>query len=136
MSGLKIGNQDVVHLRFSYPEPKPEGDALWSWYKYASDAGGYFVRGLWFAPCYNNGWIYWWPWDLGVTGGALKDVNNGAHYWGYIQDGYNKNITKGMNTKFPSNGWPDGSWRIAVAFFSNPHNEDMKELYENILKMF
>ena len=62
MSGLKIGNQDINHLRFSYPEPKPEGDALWSWYKYAPDAGGYFVRGLWFAPCYNNGWIYWWPW--------------------------------------------------------------------------
>lgn len=87
MSGLKIGNQDAVHLRFSYPKPKPEGDALWSWYKYASDAGGYYVRGLWFAPCYNNDWIYWWPWDLGVTGGALKDLNNGAHYWGYIQDG-------------------------------------------------
>ena len=104
MSGLKIGNQDVVHLRFSYPEPKPEGDALWSWYKYASDAGGYFVRGLWFAPCYNNGWIYWWPWDLGVTGGALKDVNNGAHYWGYIQDGRNKNITKGMTKNFAANG--------------------------------
>jgi hypothetical protein len=46
MSGLKIGNQDAVHLRFSYPEPKPEGDALWSWYKYAPDAGGYYVRGL------------------------------------------------------------------------------------------
>lgn len=44
MNGLKIGNQDVVHLRFSYPEP--EGDALWSWYKYASDAGGYYVYGL------------------------------------------------------------------------------------------
>lgn len=122
MSGLKIGNQDVVHLRFSYPEPKPEGDALWSWYKYASDAGGYYVRGLWFAPCYNNGWIYWWPWDLGVTGGALKDVNNGAHYWGYIQDGRNKNITKGMTKNFAANGWKNNPWDEAITLWGNESN--------------
>lgn len=122
MSGLKIGNHDVVHLRFSYPEPKPEGDALWSWYKYASDAGGYFVRGLWFAPCYNNGWIYWWPWDLGVTGGALKDVNNGAHYWGYIQDGRNKNITKGMTKNFAANGWKNEPWDEAITLWGNESN--------------
>lgn len=122
MSGLKIGNQDVVHLRFSYPEPKPEGDALWSWYKYASDAGGYFVRGLWFAPCYNNGWIYWWPWDLGVTSGALKDLNNGAHYWGYIQDGRNKNITKGMTKNFAANGWKNEPWDEAITLWGNESN--------------
>ena len=122
MSGLKIGNQDVVHLRFSYPEPKPEGDALWSWYKYASDAGGYFVRGLWFAPCYNNSWIYWWPWDLGVTGGALKDVNNGARYWGYIQDGRNKNITKGMTKNFAANGWKNEPWDEAITLWGNESN--------------
>ena len=122
MSGLKIGNQDINHLRFSYPEPKPEGDALWSWYKYASDAGGYFVRGLWFAPCYNNGWIYWWPWDLGVTGGALKDVNNGAHYWGYIQDGRNKNITKGMTKNFAANGWKNEPWDEAITLWGNESN--------------
>ena len=122
MSGLKIGNQDVVHLRLSYPEPKPEGDALWSWYKYASDAGGYFVRGLWFAPCYNNGWIYWWPWDLGVTGGALKDVNDGAHRWGYIQDGRNKNITKGMTKNFAANGWKNEPWDEAITLWGNESN--------------
>ena len=122
MSGLKIGNHDVVHLRFSYPEPKPEGDALWSWYKYASDAGGYYVHGLWFAPCYNNGWIYWWPWDLGVTGGALKDVNNGAHYWGYIQDGRNKNITKGMTKNFAANGWKNEPWDEAITLWGNESN--------------
>ena len=122
MSGLKIGNQDVVHLRFSYPEPKPEGDALWSWYKYAPDAGGYYVRGLWFAPCYNNGWIYWWPWDLGVTGGALKDLNNGAHYWGYIQDGRNKNITKGMTKNFAANGWKNQPWDEAITLWGNDSN--------------
>ncbi len=122
MSGLKIGNQDIVHLRFSYPEPKPEGDALWSWYKYASDAGGYYVRGLWFAPCYNNGWIYWWPWDLGVTGGALKDVNNGARYWGYIQDGRNKNITKGMAKNFAANGWKNEPWDEAITLWGNESN--------------
>lgn len=114
---IHIGDNSINKLLFASPTTGKHGDALWSYYKYANDAGGYYVHGLWLAPC--STYMYWWPWDLGVSSGALKDVNNGAHYWGYIQDGYNKNITKGMNTKFPSNGWPDGSWRIAVAFFSN-----------------
>ena len=114
---IHIGDNSVNKLLFASPTTGKHGDALWSYYKYANDAGGYYVHGLWLAPC--STYMYWWPWDLGVPSGALKDVNNGAHYWGYVQDGYNKNITKGMNTNFPSNGWPDGSWRIAVAFFSN-----------------
>ena len=114
---IHIGDNSVNKLLFASPITGKHGDALWSYYKFANDAGGYYVHGLWIAPC--STYMYWWPWDLGVTSGALKDVNDGAHCWGYIQDGYNKNITKGMNTKFPSNGWPDGSWRIAVAFFSN-----------------
>ena len=114
---IHIGDNSVNKLFFASPITGKHGDALWSYYKYSNDAGGYYVHGLWLAPC--STYMYWWPWDLGVPNGALKDVNDGAHRWGYIQDGYNKNITKGMNTKFPSNGWPDGSWRIAVAFFSN-----------------
>ena len=114
---IHIGDNSVNKLLFASPITGKHGDALWSYYKFANDAGGYYVHGLWLAPC--STYMYWWPWDLGVPGGALKDVNDGAHCWGYIQDGYNKNITKGMNTKFPSNGWPDGSWKIAVAFFSN-----------------
>ena len=114
---IHIGDNSVNKLFFASPITGKHGDALWSYYKYSNDAGGYYVHGLWLAPC--STYMYWWPWDLGVPNGALKDVNDGAHRWGYIQDGYNKNITKGMNTKFPSNGWSDGSWRIAVAFFSN-----------------
>ena len=114
---IHIGDNSVDKLLFASPITGKHGDALWSYYKFANDAGGYYVHGLWLAPC--STYMYWWPWDLGVTSGALKDVNDGAYRWGYVQDGYNKNITKGMNTKFPSNGWPDGSWRIAVAFFSN-----------------
>lgn len=116
-NNIHIGDNSVNKLLFASPITGKHGDALWSYYKYSNDAGGYYVHGLWLAPC--STYMYWWPWDLGITDGGLKDVNGGAHYWGYIQDGYNKNITKGMNTKFPSNGWPDGSWRIAVAFFSN-----------------
>ena len=114
---IHIGDNSVNKLLFASPITGKHGDALWSYYKYSNDAGGYYVHGLWLAPC--STYMYWWPWDLGVPSGALKDVNDGAHRWGYIQDGYNKNITKGMNTKFPANGWVDGSWRIAVAFFSN-----------------
>lgn len=117
INNIHIGDNSVNKLLFASPITGKHGDALWSYYKFANDAGGYYVHGLWLAPC--STYMYWWPWDLGVPNGALKDVNDGAQRWGYIQDGYNKNITKGMNTKFPSNGWPDGSWRIAVAFFSN-----------------
>lgn len=117
VNNIHIGDNSVNKLLFASPTTGKHGDALWSYFKYANDAGGYYVHGLWLAPC--NTYMYWWPWDLGIPSGALKDVNDGAYRWGYIQDGYNKNITKGMNTKFPANGWPDGSWRIAVAFFSN-----------------
>ena len=118
---IHIGDNSVNKLLFASPITGKHGDALWSYYKYSNDAGGYYVHGLWLTIINgaNGNAPYAWPWDLGVPSGALKDVNDGAHRWGYIQDGYNKNITKGMNTKFPSNGWPDGSWRIAVAFFSN-----------------
>ncbi len=116
-NNIHIGDNSVNKLLFASPITGKHGDALWSYYKFANDAGGYYVHGLWLAPC--STYMYWWPWDLGIVDGGLKDVNDGAHRWGYVQDGYNKNITKGMNTKFPSNGWPDGSWRIAVAFFSN-----------------
>lgn len=117
---IHIGDNSVNKLLFASPITGKHGDALWSYYKFANDAGGYYVHGLWLAPCSGTGANpYPWPWDLGVTGGALKDVNDGAYKWGYIQDGYNKNITKGMNTKFPSNGWPDGSWRIAIMIYSN-----------------
>lgn len=115
---IHIGANSVNKLLFASSTTGKHGDALWSYYKFANDGGGYYVHGLWLAPCRNT-YIYWWPWDLGVTGGALKDVNNGAHYWGYIQDGYNKNITKGMNTNFPANGWANDSWRIAVTIYSN-----------------
>lgn len=119
---LKLGAQDVSHLRLSYPEPKQEGDALWSWYKYANDAGGYYVRGLWFAPYYNNGWIYWWPWDLGVPGGALKDGGLGWNRWGYIKDNRNLNITKGMTKNFAANGWTKELWGEAITLWGNESN--------------
>lgn len=119
---IHIGDNSVDKLLFASPTTGKHGDALWSYYKFANDAGGYYVHGLWLAPIYNTT-RYPWPWDLGVTGGALKDVNDGARYWGYIQDGYNKNITKGMNTKFPANGFTDNSWAIALTLYSNTSKE-------------
>lgn len=115
---IHIGDNSINKLLFASPTTGKHGDALWSYYKYANDGGGYYVHGLWLAPCRNTN-IYWWPWDLGIPSGALKDVNDGAHRWGYIQDGYNKNITKGMNTNFPTNGWANDSWRIALTIYSN-----------------
>lgn len=119
---IHIGDNSVNKLLFASPITGKHGDALWSYYKYANDAGGYYVHGLWLAPQHSNN-RYLWPWDLGVTGGALKDVNDGARYWGYVQDGYNKNITKGMNTKFPANGWTTDEWKIGVAIYSNTSQE-------------
>ena len=121
---IHIGDNSVNKLLFDSPITGKHGDALWSYYKFVNDAGGYYVHGLWLAPCSGVGASpYPWPWDLGVPGGALKDVNDGAHRWGYIQDGYNKNITKGMNTKFPANGFTDNSWAIALTLYSNTSKE-------------
>lgn len=114
---IRVGDNSVNKLLLASPTTGKHGDALWSYFKYANDDGGYYVHGLWLAP--HNTYVYWWPWDLGVPSGALKDVNNGAHYWGYIQDGYNKNITKGMNTKFPANGWTNDGWKVALTIYSN-----------------
>ena len=117
---IHIGDNSVNKLLFASPATGKHGDALWSYFKFANDGGGYYVHGLWLAPESGNGANpYPWPWDLGVPSGALKDVNDGAHRWGYIQDGYNKNITKGMNIKFPSNGWKDGKLRLAIMIYSN-----------------
>lgn len=121
-NNIHIGDNSVDKLLFASPITGKHGDALWSYYKFSNDAGGYYVHGLWLAPIYNTT-RYLWPWDLGVTGGALKDVNDGARYWGYVQDGYNKNITKGMNTKFPANGFTDNSWAIALTLYSNTSKE-------------
>ena len=121
---IHIGDNSVNKLLFASPITGKHGDALWSYYKFVNDAGGYYVHGLWLAPCSGVGASpYPWPWDLGVPGGALKDVNDGAHRWGYVQDGYNKNITKGMNTKFPANGFTDNSWAIALTLYSNTSKE-------------
>lgn len=115
---IHIGNNSVNKLLFASPITGKHGDALWSYYKFAKDAGGYYVHGLWLTIVNRTSGnsSYPWPWDLGVTGGALKDVNDGAHYWGYVQDGYNKNITKGMNTNFPLNGWNEKDIRIGLTF--------------------
>lgn len=121
---IHIGDNSVDKLLHASPTTGKHGDALWSYFKFANDAGGYYVHGLWLAPEKGTGGSpYPWPWDLGIPGGALKDVNDGATRWGYIQDGYNKNITKGMNTKFPLNGWTDGNLRLAIMIYSNTTKE-------------
>lgn len=125
---IHIGDNSVNKLLFASPITGKHGDALWSYYKFANDAGGYYVHGLWLAPI--NGGAgnapYAWPWDLGVPSGALKDVNDGAHRWGYVQDGYNKNITKGMNINFPLNGWRESNIRIGLHFYrNNPQSIDL-----------
>lgn len=121
-NNIHIGDNSVDKLLFASPITGKHGDALWSYFKHSNKAGGYYVHGLWLAPIYNST-RYPWPWDLGVTDGALKDVNDGAHRWGYIQDGYNKNITKGINTKFPANDLTDNSWAIALTLYSNTSKE-------------
>lgn len=119
-NNIHIGDNSADKLLFASPITGKHGDALWSYYKFANDGEGYYVHGLWLAPESGTGGSpYRWPWDLGVTGGALKDVNDGANRWGYIQDGYNKNITKGMNTNFPLNSWQDGRLRITIMIYSN-----------------
>lgn len=125
---IHIGDNSVDKLLFASPITGKHGDALWSYYKFANDAGGYYVHGLWLTIINgaSGNAPYAWPWDLGVPGGALKDVNDGAHRWGYVQDGYNKNITKGMNINFPLNGWSESNIRIGLHFYRNkPQSIDL-----------
>lgn len=125
---IHIGDNSVNKLLFASPTTGKHGDALWSYYKFANDAGGYYVHGLWLTIINgaSGNAPYAWPWDLGVPDGALKDVNDGAHRWGYVQDGYNKNITKGMNINFPLNGWSESNIRIGLHFYRNkPQSMDL-----------
>lgn len=127
-NNIHIGDNSVDKLLFASPITGKHGDALWSYYKYSNDAGGYYVHGLWLTIINraSDNAPYAWPWDLGVTDGALKDVSDGARYWGYIQDGYNKNITKGMNINFPLNGWSESNIRIGLHFYRNkPQSIDL-----------
>lgn len=105
VQNIKIGadNPDAILFNQYTPEEKT---ATIDWVKYSSDGGGYYVRGIWIAPTMTAEYLnYWWPWDLSVTNGALKDTNSGARYWGYVQDGTHKNLTSGINTSFPTNGY-------------------------------
>lgn len=125
---IHIGDNSVNKLLFASPITWKHGDALWSYYKFANDAGGYYVHGLWLTIINgaNGNAPYAWPWDLGVPSGALKDVNDGANRWGYVQDGYNKNITKDMNINFPLNGWSESNIRIGLNFYrNNPKPTDL-----------
>lgn len=125
---IHIGDNSVNKLLFASPITGKHGDALWSYYRFANDDGGYSVHGLWLTIINgaSGNAPYAWPWDLGVPGGALKDVNDGAHRWGYVQDGYNKNITKGMNINFPLNGWSESNIRIGLHFYRNkPQSIDL-----------
>ena len=130
-NNIHIGDNSVDKLLFASPITGKHGDALWSYYKFSNDAGGYYVHGLWLTVVnrVEGNRAYPWPWDLGVTDGALKDVNDGAKCWGYIQDGYNKNITKGMNTKFPLNDWNENNLRIGLFFYRD--NMKVTELSDN-----
>lgn len=104
-NNIKMCNgEKPLHIMYNGPYTKTIPEKL-DWYKYANDAGGYWVRGFWLAPSYEWGAPYWWPWDLSVSSGALKDQNNGWARWGIVWDGVNKNLTPGMNKTFPANGY-------------------------------
>lgn len=101
----KAGSADPEAVMFDGSTPE-ERAAVVDWHKYANDSGGYYVRGIWIAPTMTAGYMnYWWPWDLGVTSGGLKDKNDGWSHWGYVQDGTGKNLTSGINKSFPTNGY-------------------------------
>lgn len=111
---LKIGTEDPDAILFDKPN-NVEQESLFAYYKYAGDAGGYFVHGLSILPW--NTYSYWWPWGLNVPGGALKDENGGARYWGYVRNGTCKNLTNDLTEKFPTNGWNTNNWGLSVNLF-------------------
>lgn len=120
INNITMSNGDsplLIMYNEAYTKTTP---ALTDYYKYANDAGGYYVHGIWLAPSYEWGGPYWWPWDLSVPSGALKDKNDGWRYWGYINDGANKNLTSGMNKSFPANGYT--FYGVCLCFYYNTSN--------------
>lgn len=102
VKNIKIGTNNPDSIMIDKYRKDVIVEAKWSWLKWANDAGGYFVHGLTILPFTAWG-AYTWPWDLSVPGGALKDDNHGWARWGYVNDGYGKNLTQGMNKNFPNN---------------------------------
>lgn len=118
VNNIKIGNSNPDVVMFDAPLNRLK-TSVFDWYKYANDAGGYWVRGLWLAPVSPWG-VYSWPWDLNVPNGALKDVNNGWARWGYVRDGSGKNITSAMTKNFPAN--VAGNYGVAISVWFNTPN--------------
>ena len=118
ISNIKIGSTSPDAIMFSKPYTYEKANAF-DYYKYANDAGGYWVHGLWIAPVSPWG-VYSWPWDLGVTNGALKDLNEGFNKWGYVQDGINKNLTYKMTKNFAEN--VKGDYKVAITVWFNTPN--------------
>lgn len=119
IENIKVGEGSPDSIMFDKPAIEHVGNELWSYWKYANDAGGYFVHGLVLMP-FGPWGIYTWPWDLGIPNGGLKDDNNGAHYWGYVNDGIGKNITSGINKNFPAN--VNGNYGYAIAVYGDSPN--------------
>ena len=60
-NNIKMCNgEKPLHIMYNGPYTKTIPEKL-DWYKYANDAGGYWVRGFWLAPSYEWGAPYWWP---------------------------------------------------------------------------
>lgn len=118
MGEIKIGETSPDAIMYGSPLNKQK-DSVFDWFKFANDDEGYYVRGLWLCPISPLG-IYSWPWDLNISNGALKDVNNGAARWGYVRDELGKNITQGMTKEFPAN--VTGDYNIAITVFFNTGN--------------
>lgn len=126
MDSIKIGSKDPKAIMFAN-RTIYEHTSLTDYYKFANDAGGYYVHGLWLAPTNaTNNYKYSWPWDLSIPNGALKDKNDGFRYWGYVNDGCNKNITKGMKVNFPANGWSQFGIGITL-YYNTPNYIDEQE---------
>lgn len=118
INNIKTGASDTDALLYSKPYIFEKKSAF-DYFKFANDAGGYWVHGLWIAPVSPWG-VYSWPWDLGVPGGALKDENGGWARWGYVQDGQYKNLTSGMTQNFAEN--VKGDYKVAITVWFNTPN--------------
>lgn len=118
IKNIKLGDSEPESIMFDSPNTwiKP---GEFDYFKFANDAGGYFVHGLWIAP-FGPWGTYSWPWDLGVTSGGLKDVNDGYTRWGYVYDSVYKNLTSGMNKNFPEN--VKGDYKVAISVWFNTSN--------------
>lgn len=139
MSNIKLGNIIPDSIMLDTARSIVKGDTLFSsnrdnYFHWDAYGSSFYAKGLLLFPYYRGSGryapnIHMWPWDMMNLNqyDAYKDVNPGYSYLGYMYDGEDKNITRGLNTIInsgaPNWGWSSNAdWGIAITLWTKEPN--------------